>query len=153
MREWIETELWSGGYFEPERLGPRALLYATTFSGPLVGLLINGHAERAPWRTDELFDRLRPLAERHACSWLYITDPDDALSVLQWEQPYHRDWFSSRRLLVFDLSPAEEGGMCHLVLAFHDRRGIIVFAFHPGQSFEIAFYGDPERLLEIRGCV
>jgi hypothetical protein len=153
MREWIETELWDECYFRPERLGPKSVLYATNFSGPLVGLLIDGHSTNAPWRMDDLFTRLRPLAERCPCSWLYITDPDDALSVFQWEQPYNADWFTRRRLWVFETSPADEGGMCNLILAFHDRRGIIVFAFHPGHSFEISFYGHPERLAEIHECV
>lgn len=153
MNEWIKNDLWGENYFEPERLGPKTVLYTVTFDGPLVGLLIDGHVAHSPWLTDEFFDRLRPLAERHPCSWLYITDPDDALSIVQWEQPYDPDWFTRRRLWVFETSPADEGGRCHLVLAFHDRRGIVVFVFHPCQSFEISFYGHPERLAEIRQCL
>jgi len=153
MREWIEKELWGEGFFRPERVGPQAVLYAATFSGPLVGLLIDGYQTQAPWRMDELFDRLRPVAERHSCSWIYITDPDDALSNFEWELPYDPSWFNRHRLGVFEDSPSAQGGMCHLVLAFHDHRGVIDFAFHPNHSFEILFYGDAERLAEIREFV
>jgi hypothetical protein len=146
IRKWVETELWDDCYFQPERLGPKSILYSTSFSGPLIGLLIEGHQARAPWRTEELFTRLRPLAERYPCSWIHITDPDDAVSVLQWEQPYSPDLFTPRQLWVFEMFPADQGGRSRLVLAFHDHSGLIVFEFHPGRSFEIAFYGHAERL-------
>jgi hypothetical protein len=152
MREWILKELWGENYFEPERLGPRTVLYAVSFSGPLVGLLIDGFQAKARWRSHELFDRLRPLAQRHSCSWIYITDADDAVSVFEWEQPQALDRFSAHCLSVFETSPEHEGGRCRLVLAFHDRRGVIVFAFRPGHSFEISFYGHTERLAEVQEC-
>ncbi|MES2572028.1 MAG: hypothetical protein V4710_18480 [Verrucomicrobiota bacterium] len=153
MREWVESELWDQCYFRPDRLGPKTLLYSTTFSAPLVTLLIDGYASSAPWSAEDFFSRLRPLAERHPCSWIYITNCDCAVDFFQWEQPYQAEWFAPRRLWIFEISPGEEGGSCYLALAFHDRQGMIVFTYDIGGAFEIAFYGSAERLAEIQNCI
>lgn len=159
----MEAELWDEHVFFPERLGPAHVFYTTRFSGCLASLLIDGHPTCAPWRSDELFNRLWPLVERQPCSWVYITDPDDACSDVEWELPCRRSpdqinfdgshTFTEAMLEVFGSQPAAQGGLCRLVMAFHDRKGLLVFSFHPHDFFEIAFYGHSERLADVQQCI
>ncbi|MBL9157445.1 MAG: hypothetical protein JNJ70_08235 [Verrucomicrobiales bacterium] len=94
--------------------------------------------------TDALFRALRGLVGRYGASWIYITDPDNALSVFQWEKEIDPNYFNSYRLIEFEKNPAEEGGASFLCIAFHDKEGIVVIESE--SSLKITLHGTATRM-------
>jgi hypothetical protein len=148
--EWIKDSLWEGGYFDPDAFAEKRVLFSHPWRGPLVALLFEKNLHLPSWRCDSdgsyieaLFARLRAAAEVFPCSWCYITDPDDALSVVIWEGSVTKLGCHSGLLGCFEHEPAEQGGSQYLCLIFDDRKGLFVFSRKKG--FELSYYGSDER--------
>ena len=157
IQEWV-TSLWDGIYFDPNKLGVKEELYKSGASFPLVTSLIDGCGVVASWsndtglsKTETFFNRLRGLVRRYGASWFYVTDPDNALSIFHWEEQINPDYFNSSKLSVFEKYPAEEGGTSYLGIAFHDRRGMIIFECY--NPFTITCYGTVEFVEAVKKCL
>ena len=123
VKEWLETSLWEGGYFSPERLPARLELYSSGVRFPLVtsfpdgcGVLAAWPSDRGKTKTETLLNRLRPMVRRLKASWFYVTDPDDVCSLFEWEEVIDPEYFNAQKLRVFETHPAAEGA--HPTLAW-----------------------------------
>ena len=108
VKEWLETSLWEGGYFSPERLPARLELYSSGVRFPLVtsfpdgcGVLAAWPSDRGKTKTETLLNRLRPMVRRLKASWEEVIDPE---------------YFNAQKLRVFETHPAAEGA--HPTLAW-----------------------------------
>lgn len=151
LTSWVESKLWDDRYFDPTKLSAGVEVFRSRLSFPLVASLIDGCHGAPQWEreqhetpTDALFRALRGLVQRYGASWIYITDPDNALSVVQWEKEIDPEYFNSYQLIEFEKNPAEEGGASFLCVAFHDREGIVVIECET--SLNITLYGTSARM-------
>ncbi len=153
---WIGDNLWEGAYFAPAVLGPAHVLFASNCEWPLLANVIDGVPRQDPWPlalgsrslTNSFFMRLRPLVSRCPAWWVYITDPDNALSVIHWERQIHPEYFNASVLEAFEVERAAEGGDSRLVLFFADREGLLVFELG-SEQLRIVFHGTADRLQAI----
>ena len=156
VASWIREQLWSDGYFAPERLAPVRVLFSTGVRSPLLVNVIDGGPREHSWPqvtgstspTESLFVRLRPLVAQHPAAWVYITDPDNALSLVHWEREARAELFTPHVLEVFEREPAREGGLARLVLGFADRQGLLVFELGE-EDLRILLYATPARRREV----
>ena len=157
LRSWVESELWDEEYFAPHRLSEGVEIFRCGLSFPLIASLIDGCRGEPQWvrgsdetYTDALFRALRGLVRQYGASWFYITDPDNALSVFEWEREIDSGYvtslplFNSSPLDEFEKNPAQEGGNSSLCIGFHDREGIVVIEY--GCILKITLYGTTERM-------
>lgn len=158
IHTWIEQTLWGENYFEPGRAGDCVEVFQCGVSFPLVASLIDGCHGTPQWargaspsNTKALFDAIRPLVQRDGASWFYVTDPDNALSVLHWTRVINAAFFNEYVLQEFELNPAEEGGDSHLGIAFHHGEGLLVFDL--SRNLTIRYYGSPARIAEFQACL
>lgn len=154
LRSWLESELWDENYFDPRRLSEGVEVFRSGLSFPLITSLIDGCRGTPEWvrqphetHSDALFRSLRGLVRRYGASWLYITDPDNALSVFEWEKEIDPDYFNSHPLIEFEKNPAQEGGASFLCIGFHDREGLVVIERET--TLKITLHANPERMAEI----
>ena len=146
--QWIENELWKDRYFSPDLLPERLELFRCGLSWPLIATIIDGYANEPNWtrdiplsNTNTLFQRLKDYsAIVGGSSFVYITDPDNALSIIQWERVVDDLNYWQAQLEELQVNPAVEGGTSYLVLAFNDRESVVVFELDP-EEFCISFYG------------
>jgi hypothetical protein len=153
---WLNENLWEGEYFAPRILGPERVLFTSRCDWPLLANVIDGVPRQDPWSlvlgstslTESFFIRLRPLVSRFPAWWVYITNPDNSLSVIHWEREIQARYFNPSVLEAFEVERAVEGGVSRLVLSFADRQGVIVFELD--SELRIVFHGSPVRLQAIR---
>ena len=155
IRTWIKQDAWRGLYFKPTLLGDEFEIFRSGASFPLVTSLVDGCQSEPNWArepaeapTDALFASLKPIVARLGASWFYVTDPDNALSLLEWEEEINPDSFNSLILQEFETNRAVEGGTSYMCIAFHDRSGLIVFRLD--NYFRICFYGSNHRKKDLQ---
>lgn len=156
IQTWIEHDLWADGYFTPTLAGDQQELFRSGISFPLITSLINGCHGKPTWDlqpsespTNALFQSVRPLVKNRGASWFYITDPDNAFSILHWVKAIAPDEFNEYPLQEFELNPADQGGVSYLGLAFHDQQGILVFELN-SEFFSLSFYGSTDCWTELQ---
>lgn len=154
LRSWVESELWNENYFDPTRLSSGVEIFRSGLSFPLIASLIDGRSGVPGWKrdshethTEALLRLVRPFVRRYGASWIYITDPDNALSVFEWEREIDPEFFNSYPLIEFEKNPAEEGGASFLIIAFHDREGLIVIECE--SALKITLYATSKRMSEL----
>lgn len=154
--EFIDKNLWEGGYFCPDKLGKERELFSSSYNTPLVSNIIDGVIPRAAWKlidgaspTSSFFIHTKALVTRYVGTWIYINDPDNALSVIEWTKKIEPAYYNQYVMEEFERNPAVEGGISQLVLMFGDRKGIVVFLFGDEEAFKISYFGEDERFMEL----
>jgi hypothetical protein len=161
MKAWVSgTLIGPDGYFAPTGFPSSRTLYHTPLAGSFVLTLIDGSARPAPFRVPEgrsAYGELVRVVQRVSAGepayWFYGTDPDNALSVLEWVHRCHYDHDPGYRLEAFERSPAAEGGRSWLGLAGGSRRWLLLHESDPSTSFSISVHGRPEFCQEVASGV
>jgi len=90
VSKWIAQNLWDENYFSAA-LFPRSVrLYRTPLDSPMLVRIIDGTTVGAKWskfrlgKFTLLVNTIKELTRREAAFWFYITDPDNALSIIEW---------------------------------------------------------------------
>lgn len=151
-QHWVLREAWDENYFRPDFLGSKHLIYSIEWNLPYVAAMIDGVSTSPPWGTttsgptETLFGRLKEVVRTRKASWIFVSDPDNSLSVLEAASPATPENSGIRKLWMFDTHSVDQGGNQYLALVFEDRSGAVVFTreFARFSGFEIAFYGPEE---------
>jgi hypothetical protein len=151
MRAWIvNTLIGPNKYFAPTGFESTTSLYHTALPGSFVLSVIDG-VSPAPFRVpggrsayNELVRVVQRVSDDEQAFWFYVTDPDNAFSMLEWVQPCNYDHALDHRLESFERSPAIEGGRSLLGLAGASRRWLLLHEYEQSESFEISVYGPSE---------
>lgn len=158
IKKWIKEHLWEDDYFTPEKLGPKHNIYSSNYRWPLITSLIEGNGTKATWNltnerglTESFFQSVKPLISRYNASWFYVTDPDNALSVFEWEKEIDSKYFNDYELKEFQENPAKEGGSMYLGILLHSLDGMILFDL--SQIFEINFYGTDTKWKDLKNLL
>jgi hypothetical protein len=156
VKKWVKENLWDDLHFTPDKIWNKTNFYKCDYSMPFVCYLITGHENFASWEKNEgknlaisFFENIKKVVRKYKASSFYITDPDNALSVFEWEIKIKPEYFNVNILEEFQLNPAKEGGVSYLGLFFHNYKGITLFELDP-ESLEINFYGENDLLNEIK---
>ena len=134
-------------YIRPRGYEQSVRLYATRLSGGFLATLIDGREASARFGVPAsefaypgLLRALARLTESEACFWFYVTDPDNALSLLQWTLPNNPGSTSDQHLKAFEQTPARQGGCSHLGLLAAGARWLLWHSHIPDEEFEITFH-------------
>jgi len=146
--KWIVTKLWRDSYFTPSNFDEAFEMYRCGLSTTLLASLLDGCGGEPVWCRDlpltnsnTLFKHLKTFSHRvGGCTFLYITDPDNALSIIHWERVMDDDCSWGLLLEEFERNPAQEGGTSYLVCAFNNQKSVVVFE-KDVEDFMITFYG------------
>ena len=149
--------LFKESYFSPSLIGGVKIeLGSFKFKEPLLANVIDGCLKTAKWKlnkpcgaTRSLFQNLKPLVSQHGASWFYITDPDNALSVINWQR--EATDFHENVLSVFEKEPALQGGVAYLCLIFHNLKSLLVFEYD--EELNINYYGCEEFYRNIEEAI
>ena len=158
-QKWILKKLWKDSYFTPGNFEDSFEMYRCGISSSLLGTIIDGYSAEPVWNrdaplshTNTLFKHLKTFSDRvGGSSFIYIADPDNVFSIIEWEKVLQHDWSWEQQLEEFELNPAIEGGVSYLVCAFKDQQSVVVFE-KDSEEFMIHFYGTKEakcQFLEI----
>ena len=156
LTKYIENELFEDDYFCPEKPGSTKEIFSSGMRYPLLMNIIDGVTPRYTWplitgstsATESFFIKLKPIVKAHKSYWIYITDPDNVFSNIEWTREINPEYFNTYVLTEFETNPAVEGGVSYLILFFEDKRGMIVFEYDYG-SLSIKYYGHDDRFKEI----
>lgn len=149
MKEWIARVLiGSDGYFVPQGFESSLQLYLTPLSGSFLLSLLDGIATPLPFlvcegrsRYAELIRAVQRGSDYETANWFYITNPDNALSILEWVRPLRREHPVDVWLDEFERSPAKEGGVAFLGLAPDSKRWLLLHEYEQSESFKITVHG------------
>jgi len=152
MKAWVNSTLiGSDGYFAPFGFASNLTLYHTPLGGSFVLSLIDGSARPAPFRVpagrsayNELVRTVQRASGDEKAYWFYVTDPDNALSVLEWVHHCNYNHALDYWLESFERSPAAEGGCSWLGLAGLGRQWLLLHEYNQCNSFGISVHGTIE---------
>jgi hypothetical protein len=158
VKKWVEEHLWNDEYFTPEKLGSKHTIYSSEYRSPLITSLIEGHGTKAIWKlsnerglTESFFQNVKPLVSRYHASWFYVTNPDNVLSVFEWEKEIDSKSFNANELKEFEKNPAKEGGSMYIGILLHSLDGLILFEL--SHIFEISFYGTDMKWNDLKNLL
>lgn len=161
MQHWVLEEAWDENYFRPDFLGPKHLIHSIEWGLPLVATMIEGLPASPRWRmngvgaTEALFSILNDAIGSREATWIFVSNPDNAVSILKAAYPATSEGSAVRNLWLFETNSVDEGGNQHLALIFEDRSGAVVFTreFVRFSGFEIAFYGADETWSQLSSAL
>ncbi len=73
--------------------------------------------------------------------WFYVTDPDNALSLLSWVRICNYEYAVEYHLSSFETSPTPEGGVARLGLIGAGTQWMLLHEHNPCNDFKIEFHG------------
>lgn len=149
MRTWVSaTLIGQNGYFAPTGFESSLALYHTRLAGSFVLSLIDGTASPAPFRVpegrsayNELVRAVQRASDGESAYWFYVTDPDNAQSMLEWVHRCHFEHALDYRLESFERTPAAQGGCSWLGLAGASRRWLLLHEYNQCNSFGLSIHG------------
>lgn len=152
MKAWVSgTLIGPDGYFSPTGFDASLTLYHTPLGGSFVLSIIDGSARPAPFHVPEgrsMYNELVRAAQRASggepAYWFYVTDSDNALSVLEWMHRCNYDDALDHCLESFERTPAVEGVFSWLGLAGASRKWLLLHEYSQCNSFGMSVHGPPD---------
>ncbi len=148
-RAWIQSSLLGrDAGLSTSRFESRVILCQIRLRGSFLASLINRAEESASYsapegrfRYQELIRQVARVTGGEKAWWFYVTDPDNALSVLEWVRECHYDCALDASLSHFETNPAAEGGVCRLGLLGSSGRWLLFHECEPDELFTLSFHG------------
>lgn len=152
VKAWINDKLIGpDGFFDPSGFETSHTLYHTPLTWSFVLSLIDGITCPAPFRVakgcspyNELIRSVQRTSGNEPAYNFYVTDPDNALSILQWVHRCNYERHLGHLLESFERSPAEEGGCSWLGLTGVSRQWLLLHKYNQCNSFSISIHGSPK---------
>ena len=149
IETWLRSTQFSDDrYFSPSGFEDSVQLYHTPLDLSFVQTVIDGTSRHAPFsnkndgsRYQALVDAIRTVTEDEPAYWFYVTDPDNAVSLLSWIRVCNYEYAVEYHLSCFETSPAPEGGLAQLGLVGEDTRWMLLHQHNPCNDFRIEFHG------------
>lgn len=149
-------EIYSDFSNRKSKLGKETVLYSARIPDSFVLAVIEGNVTPAPFKYADLMKAVMSATNEQPCYWVYITEPDNALAVVEQLRPHRWEALYSQyyQLEAFEKNPAAEGGCSYMCLLPEDKSWLLVHELIPMDSFTISLHSDEnfsERVLGMLG--
>lgn len=156
LRSWVLNNLFSndidGSLFEiyedfesrKSKFGIETVLYSVKLSDSFILAIIEGTIPPAEFKYRDLMSSICKASSEEKCYWVYITEPDNCIAVLEearlhyWGKEYSQDY----QLQSFEKKPAAEGGCSYMCLIPESKSWILVHEMNPLNDFTIAIHSN-----------